>query len=94
MSPFRAPLLGEFETEVALPCRVEYRLDTDGELAITAIVPLTRALPEDTRLRLAALPPREQRCLETEAEAAASAMKAAIKTDQAVERHEARPRLD
>lgn len=94
MSPFRAQLLGEFETEVVLPCRVEYRVDSDGELQITAIAPLTRALPERTRLCLETLTPREQRCLETEAEAAAAEARATVSRDAAVERHEARRPLE
>jgi hypothetical protein len=94
VSPQRSPRLGEFETEVVLPCRVEYHIDPDGDLYLTAVIPLTGAVPEGTRISFAALPAREQRCLKTEAQAAAEEAHVALKTARAVERHEASQALD
>jgi hypothetical protein len=94
VSRLHAPRLGEFETEVVLPCRVEYRIESDGELHITAIVPRSGALPDGALVRFGALPPRERRCLETEAAAVAEAADADLKTAQALERHEARLPVD
>lgn len=94
MSASRAPLLGDFETEIALPCRVTYRLDSDGELEITAVAPISHALPEGLRLRFDALPPHEQRCLRAEAETAAEEENAAAKTARALERRDSREALE
>ncbi len=59
---------GEFEAEIALPFRIEYRLDADGAIDLLALVPLSEALPPELRLRLTALTVHEQRCLRAAAE--------------------------
>ena len=42
---------GEFEAEIALPFRVEYRIDAQGAVEVVAIVPLCEAVPaEDVHL--------------------------------------------
>ncbi len=59
---------GEFETELSLPFRIEYRETSDGELEITAIIPLAACLPAELRLDFDSLPAHERRCLRIAAE--------------------------
>jgi hypothetical protein len=64
-----ANVSGELDTEVALPFRLEYQLDSEGELDVVTLVPLWPDAPVGLEVKFAALPPHEQRCLRAAAEA-------------------------
>jgi hypothetical protein len=74
--------MGEFETELTLPIRVEYRMDAQGEIDITALTPLD--------LHFHHLPRPDQRTLRQSAETHATAQQTHARTAHALEYHESR----